>query len=411
MEWGGGERFGMDNPIRAADATDTPRVGHVGAPAQAVALVPLRPAPASGVTHEPVAKRHSPVVSVESDPALYIYKAGTGPLEQSQKQNLEQNAAAVYLAGLSAGSRRAMRHALDTIAGLLTAGQCPDALQIRWAAVRFQHTAAVRAALAERYAPATANRMISALRGTLKAAWRLGQMSAEDLRRACDVGSVLGESLPAGRALSPGEIAALIGACQQQDGKDGDDKKVAAVRLLGARDAALLALLYGCGLRRAEVVALQMEDYQAAADGNGATLRVRGKRSKQRLVPLVGGAASALADWLALRGEGAGPLFCPFRKGGRLLVGAVLTTQAVYKVLLGRAGQAQVAHLSPHDFRRTFVGDLLDRGADIVTVQKLAGHANVATTARYDRRGEAVKRRAAELLHVPYQPNRSNKPM
>jgi site-specific recombinase XerD len=307
----------------------------------------------------------------------------------SPSHSLAENPAAVYLTGLAPGSRRTMREALDTIADLVSAGRCPDCLRFDWSSLRFAQTAAIRAILADRYSGATVNKMLSALRGTLKAAWRLGLLSAEEYQRASDIASVSNDVLPAGRSLATGEIAALMAACRNDETPS-----------LGARDAAILALLYGCGLRRAEVVTLTISDCRVSE--SGTDLRVQGKRNKQRLVPLTGGAARAVADWLAVRGEAEGALFNPFRKGGRRLTGA-MTTQAVYKMLQERAKSAGVADFSPHDCRRTFVGDLLDRGADIVTVQKLAGHANVSTTARYDRRGETARRRAAELLHVPYE--------
>ncbi len=211
-------------------------------------------------------------------------------------------------------------------------------------------------------------------------------MSAEDYHLAVSVENVKGKSLPAGRSIASGELAALIEVCAADWG------------VAGARDAAIIALLYSCGLRREELVVLELNDY----DPEMGKLKVRGKRNKERLAYVVSGAAEALADWLVIRDEWPGPLFVPIRRGGHIQK-RWLTTQGVYHILQARAEQAGVQKLSPHDFRRTFVGDLLDAGADIATVQKLAGHANVTTTARYDRRPEAVKRRAAEMLHVPYR--------
>ena len=160
----------------------------------------------------------------------------------------------------------------------------------------------------------------------------------------------------------------------------------------------MLAVLYGAGLRRAEVVNLNLEDF----DPEGGALTVRqAKGRKDRLGYASNGAQSALDAWLTVRGGEPGPLFLPIDKGGTIHHRR-MTDQAVLVVLRKRATQAGVARFSPHDLRRTFISDLLDQGADLSTVQQLAGHASVTTTQRYDRRGERTKRKAADLLHVPY---------
>lgn len=297
----------------------------------------------------------------------------------------ENHPAFVYLARLSPGSRRTMRQALDAIASIVSGGT-HDAEALPWQHLRYTHTQAVRAVLAQRYAPATANKMLAALRGALREAWRLGLMDADAYRRAADLETVRGSRLPSGRALTPGELRALFRAC-------ADDHSAA-----GRRDAALLAVLYGGGLRRSEVVGLDTGDYDADA---GALAVRAGKGRKERTVYVARGAREAVAAWLRVRGPATGPLFLPIDKAGQLRWRR-LTDQAVLVIVRKRASAAGVGQFSPHDLRRTFISDLLDQGADIVSVGHLAGHADVSTTARYDRRGEAAKRKAAELLHVPY---------
>jgi len=303
----------------------------------------------------------------------------------AQSIPLDRCPAAVYLAQLKQSSRRPQKQALDLVASLLTSGSA-DCLTLNWSSVRYQHTAAVRARLLDRYAPATANRILSAVRGVLEQTWLLGQMSVEDYHRAARLAPVIGETLPAGRELLAEEIAALIQNCIEDRSP------------IGIRDAAIISILFGAGLRREEITTLNLDDY----DPENAKLVVRGKRSKQRIAYLGDGAVVALTGWLEIRGQDTGPLFLSVKGGSHLRQGRRLSPQSIYYLLKIRAQKAGVKPFTPHDLRRTFVSRLLDSGVDITIVAKMVGHSNIQTTARYGRRPEEAKRRAANLLQIPY---------
>jgi site-specific recombinase XerD len=297
--------------------------------------------------------------------------------------NPDRHPVAVYLARLAPGSRRSQKSALETMADLLTGGRI-GIEELPWHRLGYQHASALRAALAERYSPATANRYLAALRSVLREAWRLGLMNAEDLARATDLAPVKGERVPRGRALSRGELRALFESCREKTAGN-------------VRDAALLGVLYAAGLRRAEVVSLGVADY----DPESGALVVRGKGNKERITYIDDGAGEAMGEWLAVRGSEPGPIFCPVTQTGEVVIRGI-TDQAVYAILRSRAKKAKIRPFSPHDLRRSCVSDLLDAGVDISVVQQFVGHANIATTARYDRRGEHAKKRAAKSLHVPF---------
>jgi site-specific recombinase XerC len=295
---------------------------------------------------------------------------------------LDRHPAAVYIASLSPGSRRTMRGALRAIASILSG--VPDELRMPWALVDYAHASLVRTVLAERLAPATANRFLAALRGTLKAAFKLGLITADHYTRVSMIEPVRGSRLPKGRDVSGGELRALFDAC---------DSRTAG----GARDAGLLAILFGGGLRRAEVVALDLDSFDPAT----GALVILGKGRKERKGWVTNGSREALDAWLAIRGADPGPLFLPVRRGGHI-ERRRMTDAAVAELVHRIALKARVAALSPHDARRTFVGSLLSLSVDLSTVQQLAGHASPTTTARYDRRSEQTRKAASELLHVPF---------
>jgi site-specific recombinase XerD len=130
-----------------------------------------------------------------------------------------------------------------------------DALSCPWYHLRYQHTAALRTALAEAYAPATANKMLAALRHVLKECWQLGLMTVEEYERSANVKTIKAQTLPKGRALSLPEVTDLLEACAR-------DSSAA-----GVRDAALIALMASGGPRRSEVVACSLLTTNAPTGG------------------------------------------------------------------------------------------------------------------------------------------------
>jgi integrase/recombinase XerC len=144
-----------------------------------------------------------------------------------------------------------------------------------------------------------------------------------------------------------------------------------------ARDTALFCLLYGCGLRIAEALALNVAD--APLPGSESALRVTGKGSKQRIVPVLPAVRAAMADWLRLHPDRqpGSPLFLGVR-GERLNPGVAQRTLRNFRRLHGLP-----EHATPHALRHSFATHLLAGGADLRSIQDLLGHASLSTTQRY----------------------------
>lgn len=197
---------------------------------------------------------------------------------------------------------------------------------------------------------------------------------------------------PASRVETPGLPAPLPKALSEEQVMILLDSVETAVSdsersAFALRDRALLETLYGTGIRVSELCGLRFGD----VDLDGALLRVLGKRSKERIVPLGRHAIRTLGDYL----DGGRPLLEPTRWRTRDDADAVflgskgsrLTRQGAWLVLQKRAAEAGLssAHISPHVLRHSCATHLLDNGADIRTVQEMLGHASVSTTQIYTR--------------------------
>jgi len=304
------------------------------------------------------------------------------------------NPAIGYLASLrTEQGRRVQTQALATVAKLLRSSLADCDHQtaiagIQWQILNNSFLKAVSSKLATMHSPKTANRKLDAVRGVLRQAWLNGLMTRDEYERAVAVPRIPGSRLLRGRDVSSGEMLALFLNCRNDQS------------IVGRRDAAMLALLFGAGLRRAEAADLTVADWKPETK---EIIVQRGKGNKSRKIPLPDGTVKALDAWLAARGEysEADALLCPLRKGGKV-ENKPMSTQGIWKSLIKRALKAGIASLSPHDARRTFIGDLLETGADLSLTATLAGHSDPKQTKGYDRRGDEVKRAAVARLNIPF---------
>ncbi|WP_387492640.1 tyrosine-type recombinase/integrase [Photorhabdus sp. RM96S] len=296
---------------------------------------------------------------------------------------IQDNPAVAYLISLgSKRSRQAMGYFLNIIARMIGYQDLGDCA---WSALRRHHVQAVLEMLRDAgKAPATINTYLSALKGVALEAWTMKQLDTDSFQHIKQVRSVKGSRLPKGRALDKKEIRALFFTCETDRSSRG------------LRDAAIMGVLLGCGLRRSEVVALSYENIICREQA----LKVRGKGNKERLSYMPASTWERLMKWVEeVRGDYPGPLFPRIRRFDDVTNNR-MSDQAIYHILDTRRVEAGLDKFAPHDLRRTFASALLDNGEDLITVKDAMGHASVATTQKYDRRGDERLKKASQRLDI-----------
>lgn len=229
------------------------------------------------------------------------------------------------------------------------------------------------------YAPATVNRHLSAVRSIYR--WLIGREVTSEDAAAAVASPKLSRRLP--KTMTDADVRVLLASCEAGEA--------------GIRDAAMLELLYATGARISEVSRLDVGDVDFAQ----AQVRLFGKGSKERVVPIYARALRALSDYLrtarpalVAKGEGGVDALFVSARGRRMSADAL---RRRFERLVGEAGLDP--SLTPHAMRHTFATELLEGGADLRSVQELLGHESLSTTQIYTHLTTERLKEAALLAH------------
>lgn len=239
----------------------------------------------------------------------------------------------------------------------------------------------------EKKSPATINLALSVLKGVARQAWMANLMTDHEFTVIQAIKAARGSRASKGRALTPIESSRLIVGCEMKS-----DAK-------GIRDAAIIALGIGCGLRRAEIASLKMSSLNS---GDHQSILVMGKGNKERTVYCSDAVWQRVTRWKSIRDkvDGVEELFCSVTKGGKVNSANSLTEDVIFKILRSRAKEFGLEAFAPHDLRRTYATRLFELGGDVNVVRQAMGHASILTTQRYDKRGEEALKQLSKRLSI-----------
>ena len=299
-----------------------------------------------------------------------------------------RNPLTLYLTRLAPSSQLTMRYVLQDAADRLGFEDI-NLEDIDWHLLQPEHVIALVAALREDgYAPNTSSLYVNAVRGVMNEAWRMSLISQEHLLRMRTVKPAPGTRLGQGRNLRRTLIREMMEVC------------AADPRPQGLRDAAVIGILYGSGMRKSESVNLDL----AQINVEKRSLRVIGKGNKELIKYAPQWAFAKLQAWLAFRREQLKEgeqddsfLFNRIRRGSHITRERI-TKHAIYYIARQRGEQVGVK-IMPHDFRRSFITRVIEEH-DLSIAQKLAHHTNIQTTASYDVRDDNERRRAVDRFDL-----------
>ncbi len=316
--------------------------------------------------------------------SLVIHKDNSAIALPSQKVKL--SGADKYLMSLrSKNSRRTMKSAMNQIAKLLG---FPSYTAVPYHRMQSSDVNALIEIMRKRHEmnPSTINLYLSALKGVFKYCWEAGEIAYEDYLKLKTVKQLKGKRVKRNKVVvSKPLVKNIISHCTA----GGNTKSI--------RDAAIIAVLTGCGLRREEVVSIRIDDY----DKESRKFLIRGKGDKERIVPIPFYVMALVNQWLVIRGYESGALFVKVHRSGAISSRlASMSGQAIYNLLHQKCIELGIDRIHPHAMRHYFGTTLLRSGVDIVTVRDLLGHETITTTETYIDQTEETLMDASRFIEL-----------